>query len=162
MEIKHYEGINYTPAFPLALKGNFELFTAGFSQPCQTISWDMNAVSAEVDGKAIGVIVWSKIAHMKEAFVNLGYVLPASRNQGIYRKMWDALVIRAQEEKLDHISGTTHVLNESMRAVARSLGRREEGVTLFFQLSHTIPSYCSDEQNDVTHASCSIPPIPRN
>lgn len=132
--IKHFDGINFTPALPLALRGVLELIDAGLSDPVLTLDWDAAAIVAFSNGKPVGVLVWKKLDWRKEAFIQLGYVLPDHRGQGAYRALWHALIDKAVELKLHHIESGTHLDNAAMRAVARALGRTEHGVYLQYVL----------------------------
>jgi L-amino acid N-acyltransferase YncA len=135
MRIEHFEGLNRTPATVLAIQGWLELQERGLGEPVMNLNWDANVIAALADdGACIGVIVWQHIKWTRQVFVDLGYVAPAARQQGVYRALWAALVEKARELKVPHIYGITHLDNIDMRATARKLGRIEIGVSLRFDV----------------------------
>ena len=134
MKIESYEGLNWTPAAPLAMRGVVESIDAGLLPPTLLLNWDQNAFVAFEGDKPVGVLVWSKAEWQKEVCVIFGYVLSEFRRRGVYRSLWDALVARAVELKMHHIRGETRLENQAMRRVAKSQRRAEQSVSLFFEI----------------------------
>lgn len=134
VETKFCDQINRTPAVELALRANAELIAAGLAEPLNMVSWDNKAIIGFVDGAPVGVITFYHIAYAKQLDIQIGYVLPTSRGQGVYRAMWNALVVKARELNALVIQGNTHLDNAPMRAAAKALGRIEIGVILKFNV----------------------------
>lgn len=130
--IRHFEGLNYTPAVELGYRANLELMQLGLGEAVQTLSWDHNAIVAYEADTPIGVIVWSEEKYNKHIWVTLSYVLPQHRRKGVFAEMWKALIEKAIVLKVMHIRSMTHARNHRMRDVAKKLGRVEDAVRLTF------------------------------
>lgn len=133
VNVRRYEGLNGTPALPLALRGWTDLVDRGMCRNVVMLFWDNWAVVAELDGTPVGVITFSKSDWLREFHISIGFVLPEYRRRGVYRAMWTDLVAWARELKFRAIEGSTKAENATMRSVAAALGRRED-VTLHFEL----------------------------
>lgn len=134
MKIEIYDRLNFTPALPLAVYGWAEMLENGLALPEVLINWENHAIVSLMEDKPVGVIVWTKAEWKSEAYINLGYVLPAYRRRGVYASLFGALIERARDLKLNHIRGGTKISNHAMRAVAEKQGRREVGVDLYFEV----------------------------
>lgn len=134
IKILHFDGINQTAAFAIALEGHLALIREGLSQPAQIVSWDDRAIVAMIGDEPAGVMNWREVKHWREVSLDLGYVRPAYRRRGVYRAMWNALVVKAAEVGARRIIASTHVDNAAMRATAAKLGRYEAAVSLWFDL----------------------------
>lgn len=134
--IRHYEGLNRTPALPLAEKAQAELKAEGLTENASLISWDHQAFVAFEFDVAVGVITFGHTKWLKQLDISLGYVEPDRRGTGVYRALWAALVVHAQKVGAVEICGSTSVRNQRMRDVAKALGRAEVGVILKF----TVPA----------------------
>ena len=134
IEITEYDGLNFTPALPIAARGWMELMDAGLVQNCLLLGLDQKAFTYSIDGIIAGVLVFEHHAYRKEVFVILGYVLPEYRRTGVYRALWLALVEKAKDLKCHHITSGTAAANESMRSAAAALGRSERSVWLHFDV----------------------------
>jgi GNAT superfamily N-acetyltransferase len=132
MIIRYFEGFNRTPATVLAVRGWLDLNERGLGEPVLNLSWDANVIGAFDGETCVGVIVWQHVKWSKQIFIDLSYVDPAARRHGVYRAMWDALVVKAQEIGVAFIYGITDAANEAMRAVAKEVGREECGISLRF------------------------------
>jgi GNAT superfamily N-acetyltransferase len=133
-EIKHYDGINYTPAIQLIVEAQADLLRTGKSEPLLSALWDNQVVAAFEGDYCIGVITWNYSAWVKTASINIGYVDKNYRRKGIYRMLWDELVIKAREKGAVNITGSTHLDNAAMRAAAKALGRIESSVNLLYRI----------------------------
>jgi hypothetical protein len=130
IQTRHYEGINHTPAVELLVRAQSELLRDGLVIPQVMIFWDDRAVVAfSEDDRAIGVISYAK-PWGRELDIRLGYVLPEHRRLGVYRLMWDALVVKARELGATSIVGATRAENTAMRRTAAALQREELGIIL--------------------------------
>lgn len=138
--IDHYQGLDGTPAVALALRGQTECLEHGGEQAVG-LHWSYNAITATIDGKVVGVIVW--IDQMKDSrriWLQLGYMLPEFRGRGIYSYLWSALILKAQEMKCPQIQSATNVNNYHMREVAKAQGRVEFAVSLRFDVPEVVQS----------------------
>jgi GNAT superfamily N-acetyltransferase len=133
MKITHYDGLNRTPALRLALVGQLELLDLGLAQPVLNVNWDNQAfVAFDEEDRPIGVLTWAHHKWSNSIDIAIGYVVPHERRQGVYRRLWDALVAKAQELKVPVIMSSTHKGNLPMRRTAMEQGRQELGVVLHF------------------------------
>jgi GNAT superfamily N-acetyltransferase len=133
MRIEHYDGLNRTPALRLALVGQLELFDLGLAANVLNVSWDHQAfVAFDEEDRAIGVLTWAHQKWSNSIDIAIGYVVPHERRQGVYGRLWDALVAKAQEQKVPVIMSSTHKGNLPMRRSAMAQGRQELGVVLQF------------------------------
>ncbi len=134
IEIKHYSGLNYTPAVLLAAEAQYSLLSENMSEPLISTFWDDEIILATIDNDSAGLILWKYSEWVKTVNIHIGYVRPKYRRFGVYRKMWYALIDKAREAKAKNIMGTTHIDNIGMRETARSLGRKEISVNLVYSL----------------------------
>lgn len=144
MKIEHYEKLNNTPAVKIAVEGWNEMLVRGVAREVVMVQWDSNALVAFHQNDLLelvpaGVIIYAHLEWAREMHINIGYVRPAFRRQGVYRELWAALVARAQEKNVAYIEGSTAMDNEEVRATARSLGREERGVLLGFKVPPPLP-----------------------
>ena len=133
-EINHYEGMDGTPAVAIALLGQLECLNEG-GERAVGLHWSYNAITATVENKVVGVIVWfDQTKESKRIWLQLGYVLPAFRGKGIYSHLWRALVEKARQMKCPEIHSATRFDNHHMREVAKAQGRVEYAVSLRFRV----------------------------
>lgn len=133
-EIHHYDGLDGTPAVAIALLGQLECLNEG-GESAVGLHFSYQAITATVDGKVVGVIVWfDQTKESKRIWLQLGYVLPAYRGRGIYTRLWHALIEKAQDLKCPQIHSATRIDNHHMRDVAKAQGRVEYAVSLRFEV----------------------------
>lgn len=132
--LKRYENLNFTPALPLAVDGWKYLLDNKLCRNTIMVFWDNWAIVAFSGKIPIGVLTFAKSDWQRELYINIGYVLEPWREKGIYRLLWDEIVKWGKELKLACVNGSTAASNEHMRAVAKKLGRREDGVSLRYDL----------------------------
>lgn len=130
MAIAHYVGLNRTPALPLAVRGWLALIDADHCSNYVQVTADQNAFVAILDDTAAAVLTYRCEPLLKEFQVGIGYTLPPYRGQGLYSALWTALVARAQQADVVHITSAVFLDNVAMRAVAQAQGRIERTVTL--------------------------------
>lgn len=134
IDIVHYNGINYTPIVTLIAKAQLNLLLDGMSEPLISIFWDDDLIAAFVENKPVGFISYKYSEYIKTVNIHIGWVEPEYRRTGIYRQMWDELVIKSRDLKAKHIMSTTHLKNHQMRATAKKLGRNEISINLSYKL----------------------------
>ncbi len=132
--IRHYEGINRTPALKLAARGWVSLLDAGYAADVCVLYWSHNAFVAAIDGVPVGVLVYDKVEHDKALHVVLGYVVPECRRKGIYRQLFQKVVEKARELKLLCVTGGVDIDNEAILRVSESLGRQRVGAYLHYAI----------------------------
>ena len=131
MEIVFYDGINNTPAMDIALEAWNDIRNTGMSDNTITLHFEQKAFLAMGNSNfPIGIILVERFDYMKMVQIRIGWVTPAHRRTGVYRKLFDAVVDKAREWGAVEIIGVTRPQNHRMRAVARSMGREEVGVVL--------------------------------
>lgn len=131
---EYIEQINRTPAVQLAVEGHTYLFDYQLTDPVTQVSWNNSAILGRVDGELAGVITFTHTKWAKQFDISIGYVRPRYQGRGLYRAMWNALVVKAQDLSAVSIQGNTSIKNDHMRAVAEALGRIERGVILGFDV----------------------------
>lgn len=139
IRVELVEGLNQTPALPLAIRGWLELEEQYLGYGTFGIGTDSNAfIGYAMNGREqlpVGVMAWSFYKNDKRVWIAMSYVLPEFRGRGVYSAMWARMVEHAATElKAATIESGTHVKNTAMRAVARKQGRFEESVTTRFDL----------------------------
>ncbi|ABF42187.1 hypothetical protein Acid345_3186 [Candidatus Koribacter versatilis Ellin345] len=89
-----------------------------------------SAICARYEGRLVGVLLFGDTERKAKAglWVWFGFVDWKCRQQGVYRRLWAALVEIAKRDGRLLISGATHVDNSEMQLCAESLGRRKAAV----------------------------------
>ena len=126
-----------TPFAGFAVEVNAALLEEGFADfSVSMVGWDTCAVVA-LSGREqtpTGIITYADSKWHGCFDIGMGYVLPDWRRRGIYRQMWDELVLTAQEQKVSRIYGAIMVNNAPMLKVAVALGRRIESHNVVFDV----------------------------
>jgi GNAT superfamily N-acetyltransferase len=133
LKIDHYAGIDGTPAVAIALRGQLECLEYG-GEVAIGLHYSYNAIVASIGAETIGVIVWHEQKEWRRIWLQLGYVLPEYRREGIYSVLWEELLAKAYELKVDAICSATAAANERMRTIAKKQGRVEYAVSLRYRL----------------------------
>lgn len=142
-EVKFYDGLYQTPALELAVRGWLDCVERGFGEGALNIGWDQKAYVAFAPtnlserGRGmvpVGVCTFEYMAPFKKVWIAQSYVIEPYRGLGIYRMLWERVVLKAIELKAVKVESGTHPLNTTMRAIARKLGRVETGITLTYDV----------------------------
>jgi GNAT superfamily N-acetyltransferase len=99
------------------------------------LHFSYNGITASIDGKVVGVIVWIDQKDSRRIWLQLGYVVPEHRGKGIYGHLWRALIDKARELQRPAIWSATGIDNYRMREVAKKQGRAEVAVSLKFDVA---------------------------
>lgn len=83
-----------------------------------------------------GVMTFAHEATMARLWINLSFVAEEYRGKGVYRMMYGAVQELAHQRRCRTIESAVHENNQSMRQVARRLGRREKFVIVVEELEH--------------------------
>jgi GNAT superfamily N-acetyltransferase len=135
LRVEHFNCLPNTPVLPLAVFGWAELLHEGLCTLATTaVCWDHKAIVAFVDDEPVGVLTWTDANWANEIWINLAYVSPEYRHQGIHTEMFDALKAKARELKRPTISSATHVSNDAARGAMRAQGREEVGTMLTYHV----------------------------
>ena len=134
MEIVFYDGINNTPAMDIALEAWNDIRNSGMSDNTISLHFEQKAFLAMNGDVPIGIIIVERFDYMKMVQIRIGWVTPAHRGTGVYRKLFEAVVEKAREWGAVEVLGVTRPHNNKMRMVARSLGRVEVGVILRYMI----------------------------
>ena len=67
IEVEEYDHLNHSPGFRLALRGRSEIEDAGFGPGQASLHYSQKTIVGFVDGRAVGVIVWEKLEHDRDA-----------------------------------------------------------------------------------------------
>lgn len=133
--IKTFDGINHTPAVELLARAQYELIRDRLVFPNVLMFWDDQAIVGFLEDQPVGVISFSNTSWTRTVDIKLGYVIPEHRKLGVYRAMWEALVVKAQELKASQIVSTTHINNAPMLATSDALGRQRTGYVLRYMIA---------------------------
>lgn len=74
-------------------------------------------------GKIIAFLIWTSDESDMSLSINLGWVDAGHRGQGLYTKLWNALVKSSRKAGIRTIWGTVLAGNEVMEKVAKAQGR---------------------------------------
>ncbi len=140
--VRHYDCVNNTPAFRLAIAAQEDMVAEGFASETIVIRGDSPVLVAFFDNPEneprikvpAGFITYTHNRGNRSIALNVGWVKPDYRRRGVYRTLWERLVEKAQELGAVKILGGTHVANARMRAVGRALGRYEVFVEMAFDV----------------------------
>lgn len=136
-EVKKIEKIYNSPVGAFVIRGVAETEAAGLMFGLGAPGWDTNALYLEDDGQVVAILVWSVQEWKQSAYVDFGYVLPGRRGQGLYTKLWNALIDEAKERKLRTIGSGTHVKNTAMQAIAAKQGRVAESISFRYDVIYS-------------------------
>lgn len=138
IRIEIVDGLNGTPAAELAVRGWCDVVERGLGDGSLNMSSSLKAVIGYAangrDMLPVGVITWD--SEGARIWVYQSYVQPEFRGRGVYIAMWHALVDHVTKEfpKARSIESATHIRNLAMREIAKKLGRREEAITLRYDI----------------------------
>lgn len=126
MRIELYEGVNNTPALRLLAEAWLERLAAGDPQET-VINWDHCAFVAFTDDASpndtpVGVISFEHIKWRRLLWVQLSYVVPSARRQGVHSLLFEALRKHAAKLGVVEIQSGISVTNTEMIQVARKRG----------------------------------------
>ena len=134
MVIEQYDGLNNTPALPLALEGWHSLVQRGLTDNTIVIGWDDKALVYRKGGVAMGVLTFDLTEWRKEIYVKIGFVLPQYRRKGVYTALFDCLTEYARRKGIKFIVGATLTANAEMRATYKKQGRAEFAIISKFEV----------------------------
>jgi GNAT superfamily N-acetyltransferase len=132
--IKHTDRILHSPALKLAVEGWFYLLQSDMVDlGAVMIAWDHKAFIAYggIAGdraEPVGVLTYTDQDWSNTLFVNIAYVIPTWRRQGVHMKMWEAIVEKAKVLQRPMITSSTHINNAISRASMAKQGRKETSV----------------------------------
>ena len=101
-----HERVSDDAAAPLVIKGCAELDR----RVLLSHHFQDAAVVAHRGAEAVGVISWRLTDGGAEIWICMGYVLPQFRRCGIYRELWEGLVLHARESGAVRIDASEEVL----------------------------------------------------
>ena len=104
-----------------------ELIANGYLYPgfYEDVS-DWNILYAETEEKIVGFIGYKKGFVGHNWCVTAAYVTPPSREQGIYTKLWNALLDNAKFAQIKIIESSVSVKNTRMIALMEAQGRKKK------------------------------------
>lgn len=146
IHIQHWEGIENTPALPIALRGQLECAAAGGAQEVG-LHYSYNAITATIVGEfagrpvseVVGVIVWHAQKEQHRIWLQLGYVVPECRGRGVYSHLWRALIGKAKELGVNYIDSGTSRDNDRVLQIASHQGREVHAILLRYKLNKPNP-----------------------
>lgn len=121
-----FDQLNGSPAVPLIIKGLAELNNAGMLGDQLLVDDDHGAILATAYGHdlsiPVGALAYRDLTWCNNFWVSLVWVDPGYRRQGVYRKMFDQVVLLAKKRGRLKISLGLHKGNAASRAAAESFG----------------------------------------
>ena len=118
-----------SPAFQLISEGMNYLVQEGLHSGHEFLLQETDsAIWAEEEGEALGVIVFRYKMSAPAMQVVLSYVEPSSRRNGLYTRLMNALVKRAEEQRIVSILSTVSTVNASMLKLMQKMGRAPTAV----------------------------------
>jgi GNAT superfamily N-acetyltransferase len=135
VRIARVEKLSRCPAaVSLGIDGLQELHHKGWTEESVTgLGYDRPALIAYDEVTAAGVIIYEVKEWMNSLCVELGYVAPVFRRQGVYRALWAELCLIAGEKGCRRISGSVHRDNAPMQSAMAALDR--EPIWLVYEYS---------------------------
>lgn len=124
MELKSQEKLTNCPALPLIAAAWMELLDKGFVCGSIPVGWDHSALWLEDNGKPVAILTWNFQDWNRDFWINLAYVLPEYRRQGLYGQLHMEAKRLAAEKKASSISSGIGITNEPMRVAAEAMGRK--------------------------------------
>lgn len=135
---KHLENIAGTYVGLAANEAHMELFKEGANEGTfPAFDSDTQCVYAQVGGQIAALILYWISPVQRLIFIKSGYVWPAYRRQGIYRKLYEMVrSVALQAPGIPYrIQGGVMMKNmENMQAVMKALGREPHAVIFEEQL----------------------------
>lgn len=98
--------------------------TDGLTGSC--LEWSNDVIWAESEGRIVGVMVYAWLDWNREVWINIAYVIPERRGQGVYRSMFARLEEVAKEKKAASIATGIHDDNTRMIKLALVTGRQPQ------------------------------------
>ena len=118
-----------SPAFQLISEGMNYLVQEGLHPGPELLLQETDqAIWAQEGGEVLGVIVFRYRPNVPMMQVVLSYVEPSSRRNGLYTRLMNALVKRAEEERIVSILSTVSTVNASMLKLMQKMGRAPTAV----------------------------------
>jgi ribosomal protein S18 acetylase RimI-like enzyme len=142
VDVRYSKMVGDTPAFAIISEGVLDLVEHGnyTGRGGFPVGWDhecLYAVSADND--VVAVLTFQKLEARNSYYITLGYTEPSSREQGIYRLLWNELVRLAQNNGIRCIQSETHVNNKASQKMMEKTGRRLEGFAYVFDVPRPEP-----------------------
>jgi GNAT superfamily N-acetyltransferase len=124
----------FPEAVVLIVSGQADLLARGLADSRLEISQAWQCVMVKVDRDRdlvpAGIIAFTVDEARSLVWVQMSFVVPEFRGQGVYRFMYEALRAIAKQHRCRTIEGATHIKNTVMRSVAKKLGRTECAIIL--------------------------------
>ena len=137
LNVRYLKQLGGTPYLGFAVQAHAALLDEGLADPTTAmVGWGTSAMVAHVgrDMLACGIITFNHAEWDNRFDIGVGYVMPDYRRRGIYRLMWDELVLEAQRLKVARIYSAVKISNASMMKVATALGRHAESFNVLFEV----------------------------
>lgn len=114
-------------AYTVALQAYVELLAKGFTDTDSIPDPESPAIIVQsVAGEIVGILCMSATESGRAVFVDVSWVSPNHRRQGIWSMMWKALtdgVVHFHFDEAQVIYGSCHAKNEEMKKAMESAGR---------------------------------------
>ena len=118
-----------SPAFQLISEGVNYLVQQGLHPGPEFLLQETDqAIWAEEEGEALGVIVFRYKPNIPVMQIVLSYVEPSSRRNGLYTSLMNSLVKRAEDQGIVSILSTVSMANASMQKLMHKMSRAPTAV----------------------------------
>lgn len=135
--IEYVRQIDGTPAMPYVIDAYVSLRRAGNIEPweCPASGYEEAFYIVNRAKRVVAVLSFSESATSDGVItVNMGYVTKAYRKRGLYRLLWDRLVVEARKRKARAIGGFHKPGNAAILKFNDSVGRKTKYVYSEFVL----------------------------
>ena len=123
LNVEYVSRIDGTKVLPFIIDAYVSLRKSGHIDPLSCpVTGREEAFYLENRGRVVACL---SFARDDDSFVvNMGFVLPAHRKQGMYRTLWERLVVEARKRKLKAIVGYHAPGNTDILEFNKHLGRQ--------------------------------------
>ena len=139
MELKHLSTAKGHEVSGFMISEYTELMHQGMAPVTESmpLNYQHKIIYVTEGDMIIGAMAYQKVDWKNVLYIYFGCVHKNFRLRGVYRMMWTELLLKAEEEKVAGIEGSSFVTNEPMKAVNASFGRRPIAISFRYDMPCT-------------------------
>lgn len=137
-EVLHVDKVCNTDVSKFLALGWAQLIMNGNGGRDCPFGWDNPAFYIKEDGLVVAALTYSYAEHNHSLLIRLGYVDASRRRKGLYRSLYEALLVKAKDLGAYEVRGITDSNNKEMQAVAIALGRVPENISFIQRLEDAL------------------------
>jgi len=124
VEITQHKNLIYTKAWPVMYKAIVELMDAGLiNQTFDNVHHSYHGIVAWNGEDVVGFICYEFLESSNVYHINLAYVVPSHRREGIHTKMFERLVTEMKTNGVRKINSGTMIDNIAAQKAFEAQGR---------------------------------------